>query len=137
MGVKCTNDGPLYRVVNYFHVYSFMTELGDYYFIIPCKRMPRNRKKAFIQQYWTGVVRSIAIQAVNEQQMGYSKASKDYAVPKTTLRRRVQAKNIDPTQCKIGLERFLSAFSKTQGKDLVTHMLELERKFFGVTRKHF
>ncbi|XP_076805955.1 uncharacterized protein LOC143449578 [Clavelina lepadiformis] len=79
---------------------------------------------------------TIAIRAVNEKRMGYHKASKEYGVPKTTLKRRVQGDNVNATGSKKGLGRFHSTFSEAQEKELVSHVLELERQFFGVTRKH-
>ena len=53
---------------------------------------------------------SMAIIAVNEKQM----SSKDYEVPKTTLIRRVQRKNINATGSKKGFGRFLFTFPQAQ-----------------------
>ena len=72
----------------------------------------------------------MGIRAVNEGQMGCLKRSKDYGIPKITLRRRVQEKNVYATGSKKGLGRFLSTFSKDQKNVLVTHVLDLEWKFF-------
>ncbi|CAK8695676.1 unnamed protein product [Clavelina lepadiformis] len=101
-----------------------------------CITTPRNRQRTSTQQSWTQEAMTIAIRAVNEKRMGYHKASKEYGVPKMTLIRRVQGDNINATGSKKGLGRFHSTFSEAQEKELVAHVLELELRFFGVTRKH-
>ena len=97
--------------------------------------MPRNFKRTSTQQSWSEEAMTRAILAINKKEIGYLKASKMYQIPKTTLRRRVKGGNIRAIGSKKGLGR-LSTFSEAQEKELVAHVLDLEQRFFGVTRKH-
>lgn len=75
-----------------------------------------------------------AIQAVRNGEMGWLKASKIFNVPTATLRRRAQGKN----KFAVNAEKRFGSFQFTLTKDLegaiVKHILDLESRFFGMTR---
>ena len=50
--------------------------------------MPRNCARKTTRQSWPIKSMELALQAVESGQMGYLKASKEFGLPKTTLKRR-------------------------------------------------
>lgn len=78
-----------------------------------------------------------AIQEVLEGNMGYRKASKLYAIPQTTLERKVKEAREKGLSSKEAAEkrlgRFKTVFSEAQENELVDYILYLEERLFGLT----
>lgn len=75
-----------------------------------------------------------AITAVKSKKMGWLKASRQFDVPQATLRRRCQDKNklCNGTIKKLGQG---TVFSVEIEKKIVSHILNLESKLFGLSIK--
>jgi len=74
-----------------------------------------------------------AISAVEREEMGWLAASKQYAVPQATLRRRAQNKNKVVKGVDKGLGRFAPVLTDSMEADLASHVLLLESRLFGLT----
>lgn len=83
------------------------------------------------RQEWREEDMASAISAVESGQMGWMLASNTFKVPKTTLRRRV-TKNKGNKKGYLG--GFKVTFSPDLEAELASHVLELETRFFGMTR---
>lgn len=74
-----------------------------------------------------------ALQAVQNGEMGWLKASKSFNVPTSTLRRRALGKN----KYAVNSEKRFGSYQSILDKDLeaaiVDHLLNLESRFFGLT----
>ncbi|XP_072380823.1 uncharacterized protein [Diabrotica undecimpunctata] len=93
------------------------------------KKMPKTSKK---HKQWDPDRMIRAIRAVRGKEMGYLKASKLFAVPKSTLEDYVKQENKTPEQLvavKIGRRPVLSAEMEA---DLVSYCLEMDRRFYGI-----
>lgn len=75
-----------------------------------------------------------AIKACREKRMGYMKSAKTFRVPQSTLERYVKIDK-EPEEIVDGRLGRKPVFSEQLEKELVKHCLELEKHFFGVTRK--
>lgn len=96
--------------------------------------MVRNRKRSSTQQSWSSDNMLKAIEAV-QNGMAWKTASKNFSVPRATLKRRVLNKNKDAVSNKKILGAKRSVFSPAQEKELVDHILKMEKTFFGLTTK--
>lgn len=81
-------------------------------------------------QAWKELDMKLAIVEVKSGNMGLLKASKLFSVPRTTLQRRLQSNSIKK---KMGC--FATVFNKEQEDELVAHIFDLEKRFFGITAK--
>ncbi|KAJ4437521.1 hypothetical protein ANN_17666 [Periplaneta americana] len=75
-----------------------------------------------------------AIQAVENKELGWFKAAKQYGVPQATLRRRVsKGKNKMLRGTEKGLGRYKCTVDKNLERELVDHIKLLESRMFGLT----
>ena len=74
-----------------------------------------------------------ALQSVKEGSMGYLRASKVFAVPKSTLERRAKGKNKLATGSEKMLGNMKSVLPAPIEELLVKHILEMEAALFGLT----
>nr|CAI5835801.1 unnamed protein product [Callosobruchus analis] len=72
-----------------------------------------------------------AIINVQSHNMGYKLAAKTFNVPKTTLRRRLGTQ--DNAKGDLGGRRAI--FSKAIEQEIVSHIIDMETRFFGLTPK--
>lgn len=85
------------------------------------------------RQSWDSDAMRRAIEAVQNQQMGWLKAAKTFNVPFTTLRRRATDANKRIKHSSKGLGRFHTTFTQEQEQQLVDHIKTLEKRLFGIT----
>lgn len=100
--------------------------------------MPRNYKRITTRQDWDTEKMRRAILSVVEGSMGYLKAAETYQVPKSTLQDRVNKyrRNNDLTLSTLkSLGRFKPVFSSSEEKSLVSHVLNMESRLFGISYK--
>ncbi|XP_066970273.1 uncharacterized protein [Macrobrachium rosenbergii] len=97
--------------------------------------MPRKYVRVSSRGEWNEAAMKSAIAAVREKKMGLKKASKEFSVPKTTLGRRVRDKNKIATGSTKMLGPIRTVFSAAQEAELVTHILLMEDRFFGLTAR--
>lgn len=95
--------------------------------------MVSNYKKKSNRQSWSSEDMQKAIEAVNDKRMGWKKASITFNVPQATLRRRAQGKNIHARGVTKCLGRFKKSLSGDLEQRLITHILDLESRLFGLT----
>ena len=76
-----------------------------------------------------------AVIAVQNGEMGYLKASKQFGVPKSTLIRHVKRQTVsaeaEPVPVRLG--RYRPVFTDEQEQVLKAHILAMEQRFFGMT----
>lgn len=92
--------------------------------------MPNQRKR----KNWDAENMIAAIKACRSKTMGYKKSAKTHGVPQTTLERLVKM-NGPPevvVQTKLGKK---PVFSPEMEDHLSTHCLQMEQKYFGITKK--
>ncbi|KAG5877635.1 hypothetical protein JTB14_030033 [Gonioctena quinquepunctata] len=94
--------------------------------------MVRNHKRTTTQQSWDPRNMLRAIEAVENRKMGYKSASRNYNVPRSTLKRKVLGKNRDAVSNKKILGSKRTVFTPEQEQELVNYILELEIRFFGL-----
>lgn len=90
-------------------------------------------KRKSTRQCWEEADMQRAIEAINNQEMGWLKASRTFNVPQATLRRRAGNRNKIITGSAKGLGRFQTSLSKEAEEQLVEYMLDLESRLFGLT----
>lgn len=75
-----------------------------------------------------------AVRDVRNKRLGFLKAAKIYNVPRTTLFRQAKLGEISskPMKARMGRKTILSPALEEQ---LVEYLLEIEKKFFGLTRR--
>lgn len=93
------------------------------------------RKSRGIYANWNENAMQQAITAIKEKKMGFLKASKEFQVPKTTLRRHVLNQNKVAKDGKIHLGR-TTDLPEILENQLVKHIFQMEARFFGLTIKH-
>lgn len=76
-----------------------------------------------------------ALAAVEREEMGWLKASRQYSVPQATLRRRAKNKNKFTNKSEKGLGSIAPTLDDEMERDLVNHALELESRMFGLTAR--
>lgn len=95
--------------------------------------MPNTYKRKTQQQTWDSESMEKAIRAVRNEEMGYLKASKEFEVHRSTLKRRVKGINKEAVENKKLLGSCRPTFSPEQEQELVGHILEMEKRFYGLT----
>ena len=93
----------------------------------------KTRPRKTVRQNWFTEDMERAIKAVKEGSMGYLKASKEFAVPKSTLERRVKGTNKIATGSVKVLGNMTSVLPSFIEDLLVKHILEMEAALFGLT----
>ena len=93
----------------------------------------KTRPRKTVRQNWFTEDMERAIKAVKEGSMGYFKASKEFAVPKSTLERRVKGTNKIATGSVKVLGNMTSVLPSLIEDLLVKHILEMEAALFGLT----
>lgn len=76
-----------------------------------------------------------AIEAIRKKEMGWALASKTFNIPATTLRRRVGNKNKIAVNTRKHLGRHENALNDEAEKAIISNILELESRFFGLTSR--
>ncbi|XP_072400260.1 uncharacterized protein [Diabrotica undecimpunctata] len=77
----------------------------------------------------------LAVQKVRNNELSLREAADRYNIPKSTLQRRVTNKNKIVTENDKYLGRFRQIFSVEQEHEILDHILEMEKRFFGITYK--
>lgn len=95
--------------------------------------MPNKYTRKTTQQSWDANAMREAIEAVKRGEMGFLKASKQFQVPRSTLKRRVKGANKIATGYTKGLGSRRPVFSAEQETELLAHILDMERRFYGLT----
>ena len=95
--------------------------------------MVRNYKRKSAKQTWSVENMRLAIESVRNGRMGYLAASKQFNVPRSTLRDRVKGKNKHVTEAEKGFGR-QSAFPEELETELCSHILKLEEMLFGLSQ---
>lgn len=89
---------------------------------MPTKYIRKSNRKA-----WNNQQLEQAIEAVNAG-TSVKAAASNYTVPRTTLLRHLASPNISPR-----LGPLASVFNHQQEEELVQHLLDLEKRFYGIT----
>lgn len=76
-----------------------------------------------------------AAQKVRDKELSLRQAAEQYNVPKSTLERRVTNKNKIVKENEKYLGRYRKVFSDEQEEEIVDYILEMEKRFFGITYK--
>ncbi|KAG7296911.1 hypothetical protein JYU34_019790 [Plutella xylostella] len=103
-------------------------------------KMPRNYKRCTNWQSWTEEAMKKAISEVIEGRSGYRLASRQFAVPQSTLEDRVKKYRINndlEQASKKGLGRFKTIFTDEHEYMMCQHIKELEAQLFGLTYTDF
>ncbi|PSN49890.1 hypothetical protein C0J52_14946, partial [Blattella germanica] len=95
--------------------------------------MPSKYERKSSQQSWDAEAMMKAILAVRNGEMKFATAARHFSVPRNTLKRRVNNKNIDATENKKVLGKFRCIFNNDQEKEIVDHILEMEKRFYGLS----
>uniref|UniRef100_UPI00358F9432 tigger transposable element-derived protein 2-like n=1 Tax=Myxine glutinosa TaxID=7769 RepID=UPI00358F9432 len=97
--------------------------------------MPRNYVRKSTRQSWTVEAMEAALQAIENGDMGYKKAAKEFGVPKTTLKRRHKGgnKTASAKGSSKTLGRYKMVFSTEMETALVQYILSMEQMMFGMT----
>lgn len=97
----------------------------------------RYYKRKSNRQEWSEVNMAKAIEACLKKEMGYKKAATSFDVPRSTLRdkvKRAQAKGYNGTQAaEKQMGRFKTVFTNAQENELISYLLEMETKLFGIS----
>lgn len=96
--------------------------------------MPRNYQRTTNRQAWSEESMKKAIEAVQENRMGWLAASNTFGVPQATLRRHALNMNKTLLPNTKGLGRFKTTFPPEIERQLVHHIMFLETRLFGLTR---
>ncbi|CAK1590196.1 unnamed protein product [Parnassius mnemosyne] len=95
--------------------------------------MPNTYKRTSQQQTWDPVVMEKAIRVVRKEEMGFLTTSKEFKVPRSTLKQRVKGINKEAVENIKVLESRRPFFSAEQEEELVQHILGMEKRFYGLT----
>ncbi|PSN32039.1 hypothetical protein C0J52_23770 [Blattella germanica] len=95
--------------------------------------MPSKYERKSSQQSWDTEAMMKAILAVRNGEMKFATAARHFSVPRNTLKRRVNNKNIDATENKKVLGKYRCIFNNDQEKEIVDHILEMEKRFYGLS----
>ena len=95
--------------------------------------MVRNYKRKSKQHEWTEENMIRAITAVRQQQMNINEAGKQFKVPVATLFRRCKKTGNVKSLAKKQLGRFRPIFTQEQELELKKHILDMEKRLFGLT----
>ncbi|XP_037977944.1 MFS-type transporter clz9 isoform X2 [Plutella xylostella] len=95
--------------------------------------MVRNYKKKSTRGSWPMENMKKAIDAVLSKTAGYRKAAHLYGVPQTTLERHVAKIRKGELSLEATPGNFKPVFSKHEEEELVTYVIEMEKRLFGLT----
>lgn len=98
--------------------------------------MVRNYVRKTKRQCWSADKMELAVDAVIKNEMGYKKASASYSVPRATLQRYVKKKlrnEFAVVDKSVG--KFHPVFTAEQELEIVSQVIEMQRRLFGVTLK--
>src|SRR6218665_2788411 len=95
--------------------------------------MVRTYVRKSTRQSWDEIAMPNAVDAVKKGEMGVQKASVTFGVPKTTLRRRARNKNKRVNDGAKDLGGRGSKLCEAMEIDLVSYIVRIEEKFFGLT----
>jgi hypothetical protein len=95
--------------------------------------MPQIYKRKSNRQVFNPDSMLLAIQACRENQMGYLKASRQFEVPISSLRRRVNDKNLRAKENKKVLGSKTTSLPLQLEEELYSHIFKMERMFYGLT----
>lgn len=93
----------------------------------------RNYKKKTNQNSWSEESMRAAIRAVRTNEFTQNAAARRYDVPLATLNRRIRSGKGEVEGSKKKLGRFKTIFTLEQENELSEHILDLEKKFFGIS----
>ncbi|KAG5868462.1 hypothetical protein JTB14_020639 [Gonioctena quinquepunctata] len=96
--------------------------------------MRSERKSEGIYGKWKPENMDAAMKAVNLKQLGMNEAAKAFSIPKTTSKRRLGNKNKYSSGSNYIIGRQTDLPPAVE-KDLVNHIFQWERMFYGLTRK--
>lgn len=98
--------------------------------------MVRTYVRKSTRQSWSLSSLKQAVDAVLRNEVGLKKASVQFSVPKTTLRRAVKKKQKDETaEITKSMGKFVCIFSVAQELELVDYLKDMEARLFGLTMK--
>ena len=95
-------------------------------------RMVNKYKRKSDRQSWRQEDMQRALDAVEQDEMGWLRAANQFGVPQATLRRRARNKNKYVHRVLKGLGRFRPVLNEEMENDLTQHALDLESKLFGL-----
>lgn len=93
----------------------------------------RNYKRKSNQNAWSEASMKAAIRSVRSQELSQNAAARQFNVPVATLNRRIKAGKDEEEGSRKKLGRFTTIFSGEQEIELCNHVLQLEKRFFGVS----
>lgn len=93
----------------------------------------KSRVASGVRAAWSEDAMKSAIEAVRQSRMGLNKAAKHFSVPKATLQRHVKGLNKRSQEGKKQLGRSQDLPDEIE-HDLVSHILLMESRFYGLTR---
>ncbi|XP_014677801.1 PREDICTED: tigger transposable element-derived protein 6-like isoform X2 [Priapulus caudatus] len=99
------------------------------------KKMPREYKRKSTRNSWDTVSMEQAITAVRSKEMGLKRASRQFNVPKTTLKRRVHDTNKKAKGASKVLGRYETVLTPEMESDLVRYVVLMEERMFGIGTK--
>lgn len=94
-------------------------------------KMVRNYKRVSERKQWNDTDLSAAMDAVREGGCSVKESAENYGIPRQTLARHLQSPEQDAKTN--GMGRFKTVFSREQEEELVHHVLEMEKRFYGLT----
>ena len=93
----------------------------------------KSRVASGVRAAWNEDTMKSAIKAVRQNQLGLNQAAKHFVVPKATLQRHVKGLNKRSQEGKKQLGRSQDLTDEIE-QDLVSHILLMESRFYGLTR---
>ena len=93
----------------------------------------KSRVASGVRAAWNEDTMKSAIEAVRQNQFGLNQAAKHFVVPKATLQRHVKGLNKRSQEGKKQLGRSQDLTDEIE-QDLVSHILLMESRFYGLTR---
>ncbi|KAJ8957511.1 hypothetical protein NQ318_020545 [Aromia moschata] len=98
-------------------------------------KIDRYYKRKTDRGKWSAQDMTEAIRKIRNNELSVRQAAEQYNVPKSTLQRRVTNKNKIVTESEKYLGRFRQVFSVEQENEIMEYILEMEKRFFGITYK--
>lgn len=93
----------------------------------------RTYKRKTNQQEWPEEAMKNAVAAVRSGTLSQNKAARQFGIPVASLNRRIKSGKTADEASKKKLGRFTTVFTTDQENALVEHVLQMERRFFGVS----
>lgn len=98
--------------------------------------MVRNNVRKTNRQSWSTKNMELAVDAVIKNKMGYQKASTSHSVPRATLQRYVKKKlQNESAVVDKSVGKIRPVFTADQELEIVSQLIEMQRRLFGVTMK--